>query len=377
MKRTLFPDPKARIEAIGRLDNLIVSEPFLVCADKKLCDEYEKQTGLFIENRPQSLLLPFEELNYIKGEVSSFSAKIYVNRRYLLTKICWRSKSGRVYEMADTNIDTDDIVFWFDPIEKDKGIKHIFFYIKDYNLTVKRNLGIDMSEIFCEYAEEQLRHYFEHKTGIKINHRVSTDWGREDLKYHEGEVSSIEIQLSIGHNFIGDKIIQNKVKVCWRSKSGRVYKMADEDIDLSDIVFWFEGLDPISYHKQLYPNDPLPFKLKKPHFELAIHSIDLNMVLEIFLKESDDVMRDEIIAEISKFISTWNEKTEKEDAIKQAQGITHYDSNGVVDSIKITESRANRIEIQLNMGTSDIILLKKLVQMLDKKYKTIEKVIVS
>lgn len=377
MKRTLFPDPKARIEAMERLDNVRVSEFFLVCADEKLCDEYEKQTGLLIENRPQSLLLPFKALNYIKGEVSSFSAEIYVNNRYMLSRICWRSQSGCIYDMADEDIDTDDIIFWFNPIEKDKGIIHLFFDAPFKKEQLKKNLNIDTTELFLEYADNQLRIDFESKTGIKINHRVSTDWGYQDLKYQKGVISSIEIQLSIGHNFISDKIIENTVKVCWCSKSGRVYEMLDEDIDSSDIIFWFEGLDTISYHKQLYPDDLLPFKLKKLHFELLIHCINLDMLLEIFLKEPNNTVRDMITAEVSKFISNWNKKTKKEDTIKETQGLTYYDSNGVVDSIKVIKNRGNKIEIQFDMGTSDIILLKKLIQMLDKKYKTIEKVIIS
>ena len=67
------------------------------------------------------------------------------------------------------------------------------------------------------------------------------------------EISKLPVVMYVNHNW------NNNVIILWRSKSGCIYDIADTDIDCDDIEFWFEGIDPLLYYKQLYPKTELPF----------------------------------------------------------------------------------------------------------------------
>lgn len=108
----------------------------------------------------------------------------------------------------------------------------------------------------------------------------------------------MNVHLSIGSN-------GNLVQIKWRSKSGRIYLISDEDIDCDDIVFWFEGLDPVLYHHQLYPKEELPFKL---NFDVKIENLSIDILLEIYFNRSSDAERTSIISDLEKLINDWNKR---------------------------------------------------------------------
>ena len=126
-----------------------------------------------------------------------------------------------------------------------------------------RQYGINISEQFLRCADIHLKKKFEFETGLKVSKNVSTSFvWPENFFYEKDTISKMPINIYINHNW-------NTVNILWKSKSGRVYGIADSDIDCGELEFWFEGLNPLLYHKQLYPQVALPFKLKDLSYELV------------------------------------------------------------------------------------------------------------
>lgn len=128
----------------------------------------------------------------------------------------------------------------------------------DLELTIevfKRRYSCNISKQFLYYMNNQLTVLFTQGTFLTINNNVCIAWSDEnDFVFQKDTISKLSFCIYINHNW-------NPIFVAWKSKSGKIYDIADTDINENDIEFWFEGLDPLLYHKQLFPNEVLPFKL--------------------------------------------------------------------------------------------------------------------
>jgi hypothetical protein len=146
----------------------------------------------------------------------------------------------------------------------------IWSYMHNYNVVVSR--------AFLTCAEFHLRAFFTKQTGVSLpNNKIATSAQLDTLVY--GEVSSFQSSLFINHEYLFTKI-------CWRSPSGRIYKMGDEDIDCDDIQFWQEGIDAKLVHQYLHPTFKNPFKLKERDlaYELVITNLAIDLDIEMTLK---------------------------------------------------------------------------------------------
>ncbi|MDR6785232.1 hypothetical protein ABIE26_003931 [Pedobacter africanus] len=89
---------------------LDISAQFLDCMNVQLSKNFiYDDKGLY----KQRLLWPFRwdpELKY--GVTSSISVRVFTEREIFDRKIAWRSKSGRIYQIGDEDIDYDDVAFW-------------------------------------------------------------------------------------------------------------------------------------------------------------------------------------------------------------------------------------------------------------------------
>lgn len=56
-------------------------------------------------------------LNYKPGKISSLGLNIYVNHNWNPVTVVWTSKSGRIYDVNDTDIDCSDIEFGFEGLD--------------------------------------------------------------------------------------------------------------------------------------------------------------------------------------------------------------------------------------------------------------------
>ncbi len=120
----------------------------------------------------------------------------------------------------------------------------------------ENNCGVTLSKDFIDCADIQLTDNFLLHTGIKINKFIGIGFSSKPFFFYiRGKVSKM-------HSYISINTYANDVTINWKSKSGRIYNTGDTDIDCDDIEFWFEGLDPLEYQKQLNANTELPFQLK-------------------------------------------------------------------------------------------------------------------
>lgn len=246
----------------------------------------------------------------------------------------------------------------------------LFFYLSFFLLEkLKNEKGIIFSKKFIDCAEYQLGIDFQKKTGIepKMGKIAITLPPFEEFRHIKGEVSKLDIEVVV-------LAFATKAQICWKSKSGKNYDISDESIDENDIILWLEDLKPELYLKELYPKEPLPFKLKKLNYTLVVNRIVTDMYLEIYLQDTDEKLNQEIANKVFDIIEQWNLKTEKEDEPKEALGEPFF-SRGVVhnSSIKINEN--NYLELYIDVGSADIIFLKKVLLELNKIDK-VKKVVI-
>lgn len=214
---------------------------------------------------------------------------------------------------------------------------HAYFY---------REYGIAISKAFMQCFDQQLRVEFETKTGLKIGKQVCMSMGGVwDIAYKKGEVSEFMQSIYINHNW-------NPVKIIWKSHSGRIYGLDDEDIDCNDIEFHFEHLDTLLYHRQLYPKAELPFRLKDLTYELVVLRLNRDCTIDMTLREHCDPksLRDQI----DNFINAFNEKSIKKGC-----------KDGVVNNSKRTIEN-NHLIYDIDTGSGGFIFEKKLLLFLSK-----------
>lgn len=210
-------------------------------------------------------------------------------------------------------------------------------YLNRYNRE-----GIKISIEFLKCADKQLRISFEKLTAIKINKHICVNppWS-VTFNYQSDVVSQFSQNIFVNHETILGVLIK------WKSKSGRIYKLEDTDIDCDDAEFWFENLDATLVYKYLYPKVSLPFKLKNLTYELIVTRINMDCTLEMALKE--DVATVNIKKQIDDFIADFNEKSEKKD---RKDGVIHNWKRKFVDS---------KLVYELDLGSTGVVFLKKLL----------------
>ena len=145
--------------------NVVISDEFMICADEGLRKDFVTKTGLKINKNISFTLAGYNTtLNYIKGAVSQFTQQLFVNHNWNPVTVKWKSRSGRIYEMHDTDIDCNDLDFWFDNLDVPLIYKQMFpgtklpFTLKNlsYELVVTR-INLDCAvelELKDEYAAQ-------------------------------------------------------------------------------------------------------------------------------------------------------------------------------------------------------------------------------
>ncbi|SKA10870.1 hypothetical protein [Sediminibacterium ginsengisoli] len=169
---TLFPFPDIYIAQNKKNFGLIMSKEFVDCANAQLTPLFEKEVGFKVNKRVELCWVspPYQEFFLrTNGLITELSSQIMVNTRNLPMIMAWKSKSGRMYLVSDTDIDCSDIEFWLEGIDPLEFNKLMFpmtsqpFKLKDltYELIVERiNLdctirlrvkeGVDMAKLFKE-----------------------------------------------------------------------------------------------------------------------------------------------------------------------------------------------------------------------------------
>lgn len=181
------------------------------------------------------------------------------------------------------------------------------------------------------------------KTGLKTGKQLCISWASEwEFFLEKGETSKVAFNLYVNHNW-------NLITIIWKSKSGRIYELHDTDIDCNDIEFGFENLDVALIHKQMFPGDQLPFKLKNLTYELLVSRISIDCTFELTLKNEHAAETDKVIETVDSYFAKFNERSEKK---KRKPGLIHrYHAKAV----------GNKIIYDIDLGSAGPIIFKDLL----------------
>ena len=215
------------------------------------------------------------------------------------------------------------------------------------------------SDSFLACADKQLTEIFIKETGIKpdknvclvpTSHGINLPiYGTYIIPNTNKKARMLYTALVVNHNW-------NFITVYWKSKTNKLYKL-NSDVDCDDIIFWFGSLDPLLYHKQLYPKEKLPFKIKDLSYELVVTRLNMDMTIEMQLKKGELSKADSIIEEIDKLIDDYNIQSEKKDR-----------KNGVVHNWK-RKVEISKLVYDIDTGSAGSWFLKKFLQQLSTMNK--------
>lgn len=295
--------------------NQEISLQFIGCANQQISRILEDTVAESSKHARLYWSSLLNKLQYQKDKTSTLKSGLLMSYGQLEVNICWTAKSGKIYSIEDTDVDCNDIVFTVDGLDAEKikhGIKPIwslFTFPEDIKNAFLHYHKITMSLSFIKCANAQLSPQFEARTGIKLNRNVgiiTLTHGTEFL-YEKKAVSRLSVDLVVNAH-------GNTIFILWKSKSGRIYDTADEDIPCDDIVFSFdESFDALLYHKQMYPKVQLPFKLSNLPFEVKIERLNIDCVITMTLKDDYTDKAEEAEQKIDKCIDDFNTKAEKKE----------------------------------------------------------------
>lgn len=131
---TLFVDAQTAVNSFKFVYSLEASVAFIKCADDQLTNLFVKETGIepgtnvciaISEHEMGSPIYTTyrKENNHIGRKLM---IKLFVNNSWNPITIFWKSKSGRDYKLHDSDIDANDILFWFDKLDRDLYFKQLY-----------------------------------------------------------------------------------------------------------------------------------------------------------------------------------------------------------------------------------------------------------
>ena len=221
--------------------------------------------------------------------------------------------------------------------------------------------GILMPVAFLLCMEKQLRIDFEKKTGIKVNkqmclYALNKFYSIDRLGLEYGETSYMNQSLDLN-------IYSLQVLIAWKSKSGRIYQLTDDDIDCDDIEIWFHKINVAEVYETLYPKMEMPFKLKGLTYELQVVRMDVNQTLQLHFKEGMEEDVEGIVKKIDTHIANLNSKSEKND---RKDGVVHNWDTRTITPLQV--------EYEIDMGSAGVKFIKGLLKFLSG-FNSIEKVV--
>lgn len=224
----------------------------------------------------------------------------------------------------------------------------LFPYPDIYISQFKKLFSIEPSKEFVSCLDQQLTNSFELQTGLRPNRRIEIGWAHGPAFFYTiDKISRFAAELWVNNQ-------NSPITIAWQSLSGKIYQLTDTSIDCNDIRFWMEDIDAALYSRQLYPKINAPFGISDLPFTITVERLNIDMIVEIYLKESAVAHADEIIKEIDRFLNDFNTSSEK----KQR-------SNGVIHKWQ-REFRENMLVYNIDLGSAGLPAAKKLINCLAK-----------
>lgn len=233
-----------------------------------------------------------------------------------------------------------------------------FFYCNDIGKATWNRYGVYFSNKFCCYFADYVERTMLTECNLKPSYKVSLSaFKQENDKpmYESGPVSVLNIAISILPMFTDD------LRFCWKSKTGKIIKITDEDFDEEDLECWIEGLKPKLYWEQAYSKKAdHPFIIKNLPYELDVVDYGIEMSVAIYLNNADNAKS--LATAVGDLIDNYNNKSLLKD---REDGIVHNASYDIQDSI---------INYRIDLGSAGLGFIKKVLRLLTK-YKEVEKVV--
>lgn len=333
-----------------------MSDAFLACAGNQLTELFVSLTKIPIKDYVIRIGWDSntDQLNYTQAPTSSFQAFLYFKYGKMPLSICWKSISGKIYGLQDIDIDCNDLLCWMEglDVERAKFLQKpawsLFTFPEVSAYTIKVHPPYrDISLSFIRCADTQLTPIFEKMVGFTVNKEVCINLNNnQEFSYIKDVVSRLAVTFYVNHNW------NPHVFICWKSNSGRVYDIAEDITDCSDMVFWLEGVDPVLYNKQMFPGQELPFKLKALSFKLVITRLNMDMTISMTLKPDKEQMADDVMIDIDQFITHFNERSEEK---QRKDGVIHNWHKNL---------EKGKIIYEIDTGFTGATFLKKFLQYL-------------
>ena len=238
----------------------------------------------------------------------------------------------------------------------------LFGNIELVKVMILNQYKIATSLEFLNCADEQLTDLFIKATGLKPNKNLSIsipiNLGHSQL-LDVGSVSKLKVNLYVNHNW-------NPIEILWVSKSGRIYKIDETNIDCNDIHFYYSRLEVDLYLKQYLPKGQmLPFSTEKLPFTLEVSRLNVDCILSITIKRGFETVLESFISDVYGFIEVFNSTSEKKAR-----------DEGVIHNIKGQIIGKNEIAFDIDLGSVGVTFLKKILIFLSEQ-EGVEKVIIS
>ena len=188
--------------------NLELSIEFMQCANKQLTADFIRQTGIssfkqvaVVTISNYKIHYPHWEHVYERAEISIIPlwASICAHCTFGVSYMCWKSKSGRIYDVSDTDIDPNDIIFWYEGL-KPEEYRKILYPNEPFPLSLK-----------------DLKFEFEF-VRLDMDSNISLQFKDESMAKDEGLIGKID-------DFIQKKCIDNPIKIT-KDYEGRAHKFS-------------------------------------------------------------------------------------------------------------------------------------------------------
>lgn len=183
-------------------------------------------------------------------------------------------------------------------------MKDFFPSVKDMQESLAYRYGIRVSEAFITCANRQLVDFFFAMTGLQPSNNIGVAFPLEEqLPVYYGSVSTLACSIRVRNNW-------NQTAITWRSHSGRVYQLGDEDVVCSDIVFSLEPLDRLLIRQQYEQVKKRSSVDEQWPFTVSLSEPPRESQLTLYVNKDAAAHRDDLIEQIDQFTKQYTRNME-------------------------------------------------------------------
>lgn len=236
-------------------------------------------------------------------------------------------------------------------------MKARFFYSSEIFMNIWKEYGVVFSQKFCAYFADNVDRIMLIECNLKASSKIGLSLFKQNNDkpmYEPGIISKLNIAISILPEF------RDNIRFCWKSKSGKVITIINDEFEINDLECWIEGLKPKLYWEQAYSKKIAhPFLINNLPYELEVYDYGTDM--SIFIQLSDIENISSIAEAITNSIENYNKKSS---ANNRANGVIHNSSYEFI---------GDTIHYRIDSGSAGIGFIKVILRLL-AKFSTVKKV---